>query len=156
MYRQAIEDMGALRIYDMDVSDEAWVPAAGVPWFVTLFGRDSLTVSYQNMSVSPGFALGALKRLAQYQATERDDWRDAQPGKILHEIRFGELAHFHKIPFTPYYGTADATILYLIVLSQTYRRTRDVELLREYRQIADDRLDGTDHHGDLDRAGFQQ
>jgi glycogen debranching enzyme len=95
MYRQAVEDMGALRIYDLDVSDEAWVPAAGVPWFVTLFGRDSLIVALQTMSISTGFAYGALKRLADYQATERDDWRDAQPGKILHELRFGELAHFH-------------------------------------------------------------
>ena len=155
-YRQAVDDMGALRIYDMDVSDEAWVPAAGVPWFVTLFGRDSLTVSYQNMAVSPGFARGALKRLAEYQATKRDDWRDAQPGKILHEIRFGELAHFSKIPFTPYYGTADATILYLIVLSETYRWTGDVELLKEYRKVAEGCLDWIDHYGDLDGDGFQE
>ncbi len=156
MYRQAVEDMGALRIYDLDVSDEAWVPAAGVPWFVTLFGRDSLIVSLQNMSVSPGFARGALKRLAEYQATERDDWRDAQPGKILHEIRFGELAHFHKIPHTPYYGTADATILYLIVLSEAYRWTGDVKLLKDYRQVAERCLDWIDHWGDLDGDGFQE
>ncbi|HZS76087.1 MAG TPA: glycogen debranching N-terminal domain-containing protein [Ktedonobacteraceae bacterium] len=155
-YRQAIDDMGALRIYDMDVSDEAWVPAAGVPWFVTLFGRDSLTVSYQNMAVSPGFARGALKRLSEYQAKERDDWRDAQPGKILHEIRFGELAFFHKIPFTPYYGTADATILYLIVLSEAYRWTGDINLLKEYRQVADGCLNWIDHYGDLDGDGFQE
>lgn len=156
MYRQAIDDMGALRIYDLDVSDEAWVPAAGVPWFVTLFGRDSLTVSLQNMLVSPGFARGALKRLAEYQAQERDDWRDAQPGKILHEIRFGELAHFHKIPFTPYYGTADATILYLMVLSETYRWTGDMELLKEFRSVAEKCLDWIDHYGDLDGDGFQE
>jgi len=155
-YRQAIDDMGALRIYDMDVSDEAWVPAAGVPWFVTLFGRDSLTVSYQNMAVSPGFARGALKRLAQYQATGRDDWRDAQPGKIMHELRFGELAHFHKVPFTPYYGTADATILYLIVLSETYRWTGDAKLFKEYRKAIDGCLDWIDHYGDLDGDGFQE
>ncbi|HLY32113.1 MAG TPA: amylo-alpha-1,6-glucosidase, partial [Ktedonobacterales bacterium] len=145
-----------LRIYDMDVSDEAWVPAAGVPWFVTLFGRDSLTVSYQNMAVSSGFARGALKRLAEQQATERIDWLDAQPGKILHEMRFGELAHFHKIPFYPYYGTADATILYLIVLSETYRWTGDVELLKEYRQVAVNCLKWIDESGDLDGDGFQE
>lgn len=156
MHHQAVEDMGALRIYDMDVSDEAWVPAAGVPWFVTLFGRDSLIVSLQNMSVAPGFARGALKRLAEYQASERDDWRDAQPGKMLHEIRFGELAHFHKIPFTPYYGTADATILYLIVLSETYRWTGDVQLLHEYRAVADACLKWIDSYGDLDADGFQE
>jgi glycogen debranching enzyme len=156
MYSQAIRDMGAMRIYDLDVSDEAWVPAAGVPWFVTLFGRDSLTVSYQNMFVSPDFARGALKRLSEYQATDRDDWRDAQPGKIMHEIRFGELAHFNKVPFTPYYGTADATILYLIVLSEAYRWTGDEHLLKDYRQVAEKCLDWIDHYGDLDGDGFQE
>jgi glycogen debranching enzyme len=156
MYNQALLDMGALRIYDMDVSDEAWVPAAGVPWFVALFGRDSLIVSYQNMAVSPGFARGALKRLADYQATKRDDWLDAQPGKILHEMRFGELAQFHKIPFYPYYGTADATILYLIVLSETYRWTGDLELVRQYLGVAENCLKWIDESGDLDGDGFQE
>jgi glycogen debranching enzyme len=156
IYRQAIEDMGALRIYDLDVSACEWVPAAGVPWFVTLFGRDSLIVSLQNMSVSAGFARGALKRLAEYQAHARDDWRDAQPGKILHEIRFGELAHFHAIPHTPYFGTADATMLYLIALSETYQWTGDVTLLQQYRSVAEACLDWVDHEGDLDGDGFQE
>ena len=155
MYDQALEDMGALRIDDMDVSDEAWVPAAGVPWFVTLFGRDSLTASYETVMVAPSLGYGALKRLAQYQATARDDWRDAQPGKVLHEMRFGEFAHFHIKPF-PYYGTADATILYLIVLSEIYRWTGDVDLLREYRTVAEKCLDWIDHFGDLDGDGFQE
>ncbi len=156
MYSQSIEDMGALRIYDLDVSDNEWVPAAGVPWFVTLFGRDSLIVSLQNMSISTGFARGALKRLTAYQATERDDYRDAQPGKILHELRFGELSHFHAIPFTPYYGTADATILYLIVLSEAYRWTGDIALLKEYRKAAEGCLSWIDQYGDLDGDGFQE
>lgn len=156
MYRQAIEDMGALRIYDMDVSEDAWVPAAGVPWFVTLFGRDSLTAAYQNMAVAPGFARGALQRLAERQAKERDDWREAQPGKIMHEIRFGELAHFHKVPFTPFYGTADATILYLIVLSETYRWSGDLKLLKQYREVAEGCLNWIDTYGDLDGDGFQE
>ncbi len=156
IYRQAIEDMGALRIYDLDVSETDWVPAAGVPWFVTLFGRDSLIVSLQNMSVSTGFARGALKRLADYQATKRDDYRDAQPSKILHEIRFGELAHFHAIPHTPYYGTADATILYLIALSETYRWTGDLNLFKQYRQVAEGCLSWIEKSGDLDGDGFQE
>jgi glycogen debranching enzyme len=156
MYQQAVEDMGALRIYDLDVSDEAWVPAAGVPWFVTLFGRDSLIVSLQNMSVAPGFARGALTRLGEYQAKERDDWRDAQPGKILHEIRFGELAHFHSIPFTPYYGTADATLLYPIVLSETYHWTGSLDLVRAHWATAEACLRWMDESGDLDGDGFQE
>lgn len=154
--RQAVEDMGALRIYDLDVSDEEWVPAAGVPWFVTLFGRDSLIISLQNMSVSTGFARGALKWLAHYQATERDDYRDAQPGKILHEMRFGELAHFNSIPHTPYYGTADATSLYLIVLSEAYRWTGNLDLLKQYREVAERCLQWIDQYGDLDGDGFQE
>lgn len=156
MYQQAVDDMRALRIYDMDISEDIWVPAAGVPWFVTLFGRDSLTASFQSMLVSSGFALGALKRLAEYQADERDDWRDAQPGKILHEARFGELAYFHLIPFTPYYGTADATILYLIVLSEAYRWTGDLELLKAYREVAEKCLAWVNQYGDLDGDGFQE
>lgn len=156
MYHQAVDDMRALRIYDMDISEDIWVPAAGVPWFVTLFGRDSLTVSYQSMLVSPGFALGAIKRLADYQATERDDWRDAQPGKILHEIRFGELSHFHQIPFAPYYGTADATILYLIMLSEAYRWTGDLGLIQAYREVAEQCLTWIDKYGDLDGDGYQE
>jgi len=98
-----------LRLHDHDYAPDVWIPAAGVPWFVAIFGRDSLIVSLQNMLVFPGFARGALKKLAELQATERDDWRDAEPGKIPHELRRGELAHLHKIPHTPYYGTADAT-----------------------------------------------
>ncbi|HEX6478327.1 MAG TPA: glycogen debranching N-terminal domain-containing protein [Ktedonobacteraceae bacterium] len=156
MYRQAIEDMGALRIYDLDISDEEWVPAAGVPWFVTLFGRDSLIVSLQTMLVSTGFARGALVCLSEYQANVRDDYRDAQPGKILHEIRFGELAHFQAIPHTPYYGTADATILFLLVLSETYHWTGDIYLLKKFRKVAEACLGWIDRYGDLDGDGFQE
>ena len=74
----------------------------------------------------------------------------------MHEIRFGELAHFHKVPFTPYYGTADATILYLIVLSEAYRWTGDVDLLKEYRTVAEGCLAWIDHYGDLDGDGYQE
>ncbi len=155
-YRQAVDDMGALRIYDMDVSEDSWVPAAGVPWFVTLFGRDSLTVSFQNMAVSPDFARGALHWLAKYQATKRDDWREAQPGKIMHELRTGELAHFNIVPFTPFYASADATILYLIVLSELYRWVGDINSLKEYREVAENCLSWIDNYGDLDGDGFQE
>ncbi len=155
-FQQSISDMGALRLYEHDVSEEEWLPAAGVPWFVTVFGRDSLIVSLQNMFVNCGFALGTLKRLAQYQSKERDDWRDAQPGKILHEIRFGELAHFKLIPHIPYYGTADATILFLIVLSEAYRWLGEEKILREFRDVALRCLEWIDHYGDLDGDGFQE
>ncbi len=120
-FRQSIDDMAALRLHEEDMAEGQWVPAAGVPWFVALFGRDSLVVSYQTMVASADFARGALQKLAQYQAVARDDWRDAQPGKILHELRRGELAHFHLVPHTPYYGTWDATPLYLVVLHEAWK-----------------------------------
>jgi glycogen debranching enzyme len=156
LYRQSVEDMGALRLYDHDFAPDVWVPAAGVPWYVTIFGRDSLIVSMQNMMVHAGFARGALRKLAQFQATAMDDWRDAEPGKILHEIRFGELAHFKRIPHTPYYGTADATPLYLIVLHEAWKWLGDAAMLRDYREVALRCLEWIDRYGDLDGDGFQE
>jgi glycogen debranching enzyme len=156
LYRQSVEDMGALRLYAPGLGTDAWVAAAGVPWFVTLFGRDSLLVSLQNMLVNPGFARGSLKALARLQATERDDWRDAEPGKIPHEIRVGELAHFHRIPHTPYYGTADATPLYLITLHEAWRWLGDERLLRDSRDVALRALEWIDRYGDSDGDGFQE
>jgi glycogen debranching enzyme len=155
-YNQSIDDMGALRIYDQDFSPDVWIPAAGVPWYVTVFGRDSLIASLQAMMIHHPFALGALERLAEHQATEIDDWRDAEPGKMPHEIRFGELAHFHKIPHTPYYGTADATPLYLITLHEAYLWTGNAGLLDRYRDVAERCLQWIDQYGDLDGDGFQE
>jgi glycogen debranching enzyme len=93
-YDQGVQDMAALRLPLRGTDHMVFVPAAGLPWFVALFGRDTLIVSLQTMIVYPEFAAGTLEVLAQYQATERDDYRDAEPGKILHELRYGELAHF--------------------------------------------------------------
>jgi len=156
LYRQSVQDMGALRLYDHDFAPDVWLPAAGVPWFVTIFGRDSLIVSLQNMLVHAGFARGALEKLAQYQATEVEDWRDAEPGKIPHELRSGELAHFRKVPHTPYFGTADATPLFLIVLHEAWKWLGDVSLLRAYRDVALRCLLWIDDYGDLDGDGFQE
>jgi glycogen debranching enzyme len=156
IYKQSAADLAALRLYDYDLEPDMWLPAAGVPKFVAVFGRDSLIASLQSNMVHPGFARGALKKLAQLQATTLDDWRDAQPGKILHEIRRGELAHFHKVPHTPYYGTADATILYLITLHETWKWLGDDALLREYRETALRCLEWIDNYGDLDGDGFQE
>ena len=155
-YAQSVEDMGALRLYDLDFAPDVWLPAAGVPWFVTVFGRDSLIVSLQNMMVHAPFALGALKKLAQQQATEMDDFRDAEPGKIPHELRSGELAHFKQVPHTPYYGTADATILYLITLHEAWKWMGDADILREFREVALGCLEWIDNYGDLDGDGFQE
>jgi glycogen debranching enzyme len=155
-YRESIEDMGALRLEDDDDSPYTWIPAAGIPWYATIFGRDSLIVAFQSMAVNSGLGVGTLHKLAQLQATAVDDWRDAQPGKIPHEIRFGELAHFNKVPHTPYYGTADATPLYLIVLHETWRWTGERALIERHRDTAERCLEWIDRYGDLDGDGFQE
>ena len=131
-YRQAIEDMAALRLPITGTDHMVFVPAAGLPWFMAPFGRDSLIVSLQNILIYPEFARGALDVLGRWQAKERDDYRDAEPGKIMHELRYGELAHFRLIPHTPYYGTADATPLYLITLHAAWRATGDRGLLERH------------------------
>ena len=96
-YNQGVQDMAALRLPLKGTDHMVFVPAAGLPWFVALFGRDTLIVSLQAMIVYPEFAGAALDVLGQLQAKERDDYRDAEPGKILHELRYGELAHFKLI-----------------------------------------------------------
>ena len=155
-YRQAIEDMAALRLPVAGTDHMVFVPAAGLPWFVALFGRDSLIVSLQSMIVWPEFARGALDVLGRWQARERDDYRDAEPGKILHELRLGELAHFKLIPHTPYYGTADATPLYLVVLHAAWRATGDLALLHRHLPNAEAALAWIDDWGDRDGDGFQE
>jgi glycogen debranching enzyme len=155
-YNQGVQDMAALRLPLQGTDHMVFVPAAGLPWFVALFGRDTLIVSLQTMIVYPEFAAGTLEILAQYQATERDDYRDAEPGKILHELRYGELAHFKLIPHTPYYGTADATPLYLIALHAAWKATGDAALIERHLPNAEACLTWIDKYGDRDGDGFQE
>jgi glycogen debranching enzyme len=155
-YNQGVQDMAALRLPLRSTDHMVFVPAAGLPWFVALFGRDTLIVSLQTMIVYPEFAAGTLEVLAQYQATQRDDYRDAEPGKILHELRYGELAHFKLIPHTPYYGTADATPLYLIALHAGWKATGDRTLIERHLPNAEACLTWIDEYGDRDGDGFQE
>ena len=156
-YNQAISDMAALRLPSGGDSDHmVFLPAAGLPWFMAPFGRDSLIVSLQNIIVYPEFARGTLEVLGGLQATERDDYRDAEPGKIMHELRCGELAHFKLVPHTPYYGTADATALWLITLHAAWRATGERDLLDQHLTTAEACLAWIDESGDLDGDGFQE
>ncbi len=155
-FHQAIDDMVALQLPSGDADHRVFLPAAGLPWFMAPFGRDSLIVSLQNITVYPEFARGALEVLGRLQATERDDYRDAEPGKIMHELRCGELAHFKLIPHTPYYGTADATPLWLITLHAAWRATGDRDLLDRHLKTADACLAWIDDYGDRDGDGFQE
>jgi glycogen debranching enzyme len=155
-FDQAVDDFAALRLLDHDFSADVWIPAAGIPWFVAPFGRDSIIASLQTLPVHPLFAIGTLQTLAGLQAAVDDPARDAEPGKIPHELRVGEWAHFGDAPHSPYYGTADATPLYLMLLGSAYRWLGDAEMLHRFRDTARRCLEWVDHCGDLDRDGFQE
>ena len=153
---QAVQDMEALKLEDPAFGRGVFIPAAGVPWFVTLFGRDSLVVSMQCISGYPEFAAGALRRLSQLQATGDDPERDMEPGKIPHEIRHGELAQLGILPFQPYYGTHDATSLFVIVLSYLYHWLGNREILERYLPNVEAAMHWIDAWGDRDHDGLQE
>jgi glycogen debranching enzyme len=110
-------------------SQKATVLAAGVPWFCTLFGRDAIIAASQILILDPTIARETLIVLAQYQGKVDDEWREEQPGKILHELRTGEMARCQEIPHTPYYGTVDATPLWLMLYAEYYAWTHDTDTL---------------------------
>ncbi len=127
---------------------------AGLPWFSTLFGRDALITAYQTLAYEPAIAASTLRLLAGRQGTEDDSWRDEQPGKILHELRIGELARLGQIPQTPYYGSVDATSLFLILMGEHATWTGSLEVFRELRGNVDRALDWLDRFGENDGDGF--
>ena len=155
-WSQAVRDLESLRLEDPTFERGVVVPAAGVPWYVTVFGRDTLIVSMHAIGGYPEFAQGALRRLAALQATEDDPVRDMEPGKILHEIRHGELAATGVLPYTPYYGTHDATSLFLIVISYLFHWLGDIEAVRRYLPNVDAALGWIDRSGDRDGDGLQE
>ena len=128
--------------------------AAGIPWFTTLFGRDSIITALQVLPFMPDVARRTLQVLADWQATEDDPDRDMEPGKILHELRTGEMARTGELPHRPYYGSVDATPLWLVLLEETYRWTGDLELVRSLWPNALAALEWIDTSGDRDHDGF--
>ena len=107
------------------------LPAAGLPWFMTMFGRDSIFTSLQAVPFTPELAATTLRVLGAWQGSRVDDFRDEDPGRILHEMRYGEMTAFEERPHSPYYGCADATALYVILLDEYERWTGDTKLVRE-------------------------
>jgi glycogen debranching enzyme len=152
-YRASLSDLAALRLHP-DLSGGASLPAAGLPWFMALFGRDSLITSFQALPYLPGLAQTTLRVLAARQATVRDDFHEQEPGKILHELRFGELTARGQRPYSPYFGSADATPLFLILLDEYHRWSGDDELVRTLEPNARAALDWIAHSGDADGDGY--
>jgi glycogen debranching enzyme len=153
VYHRSLIDLAALRFYPDSVPDSS-LPAAGLPWFMALFGRDSLITSYQALPFVPELCRTTLRALAAQQATEFDDFRDAEPGKILHELRHGELTYFRERPQSPYYGSADSTPLFLIVLDEYERWTGDQQTVVELEGAARAALAWLEGYGDPDGDGF--
>jgi glycogen debranching enzyme len=152
-YRASLSDLGALRLHP-DLGEGATLPAAGLPWFMALFGRDSLITSFQALPYLPGLAATTLRVLAARQAERRDDFHEQEPGKILHELRFGELTARGERPHSPYYGTADATPLFLILLDEYHRWSGDTELVRTLEPGARAALAWIEDSGDADGDGY--
>jgi glycogen debranching enzyme len=152
-YRQSLIDLAALRFFPLTLSGQA-IPAAGLPWFMTLFGRDSMIASYQALPFASELAEATLQALAQRQGTRVDDFRDEDPGKIMHEVRFGEMTAFEERPHSPYYGAADVTPFFLILLDEVERWTGNAELVRQLEMEARAALTWIDKYGDRNGDGY--
>ena len=148
---RAVLDLRMLQ--STDEEGETFIDA-GVPWYSTLFGRDSLITAYQVLGVNSELAWGTLRGLAALQGKEVDEWRDEEPGKILHEVRVGELAKAGEIPHTPYYGSIDSTPLWIAVLASAYFWTNDVDSVKELWPNALACLEWIDTYGDIDGDGY--
>jgi glycogen debranching enzyme len=153
-YRQSLLDLAALRIRPHELTIRRAMPAGGLPWFMAVFGRDSLIAAYQALPFQSELARATLEALAELQATEWDSFRDAEPGKMLHELRRGFLAETGRIPHTPYYGSHDATPLWLIVLDEYERWSGDEALVRALEPHVHAALAWLEGPADLDGDGY--
>ncbi len=152
-YRRSLVDLAALRFRPS--ANLTWsLPAAGLPWFMALFGRDRLITAYMALPFQPHLAHTTLEALAGLQATEWDDFRDAAPGKILHEVRRGWLATLGEVPHSAYYGSHDATPLFLVLLDEYHRWTGDDEFVRRLEPEARAAIAWIEGPGDPDGDGY--
>ena len=147
---RSLADMNMMRMSIDNIQFES----AGVPWYDALFGRDSMISALQILPLEPEIARSTLLVNARYQGRQIDDWRDEQPGKMLHELRVGEMANLGVIPQTPYYGTVDATPLFLILLAEYIDWTGDLDFFKGMLKTVDAAIEWINKYGDPDRSGF--
>jgi glycogen debranching enzyme len=152
-YRRSLVDLAALR-FSPPIAGGRSLPAAGLPWFMTMFGRDSIFTSLQALPFTPELAATTLQALGEWQGTRVDDFRDEDPGRILHEMRYGEMTAFEERPHSPYYGCADATPLYVVLLDEYERWTGDRRLVRDLELEARAALAWIDDYADLQSNGY--
>jgi glycogen debranching enzyme len=152
-YRRSLVDLAALRFSPLTAGRRS-LPAAGLPWFMTMFGRDSILTSLQALPFTPDLAATTLRELGSRQGVHVDDFRDEDPGRILHELRYGELTAFEERPHSPYFGSADATPLFVVLLDEHERWTGDRSLVRELEYEARAALRWIDEYADLQGNGY--
>jgi glycogen debranching enzyme len=152
-YRRSLVDLAALRFSPPVLAGHS-LPAAGLPWFMTMFGRDSIFTSLQALPFASELAASTLTALGIWQGVRLDDFRDEDPGRILHEMRYGEMTAFEERPHSPYYGCADATMLYVVLLDEYERWTGDSKLVRALEPNARQALAWIDDYADLQGNGY--
>jgi len=152
-YRRSLIDLAALRFSPITAGAHS-LPAAGLPWFMTMFGRDSIFTSLQALPFTQELAATTLRELGLRQGTRIDDFRDEDPGRILHEMRYGEMTAFEERPHSPYYGSADATPLYVVLLDEYERWSGDLDLVRELEFEARAALNWIDEDANLQGNGY--
>jgi glycogen debranching enzyme len=152
-YHRSLVDLAALR-FSPPVAGGRALPAAGLPWFMTMFGRDSIFTSLQALPFTSELARTTLLALGEWQGIHVDDFRDEDPGRILHEMRYGEMTAFEERPHSPYYGCADATPLFVVLLDEYERWTGDRRLVRELEQEARAALAWIDDYANLQGNGY--
>ena len=150
---QSAEDLGALRIFDPEFPERV-VVAAGAPWFMTVFGRDSLLTAWSALIVDPDLALGVLQTLARFQGKDIDPAHEEEPGRILHEMRFGDAPSLSLGGGSIYYGTADATPLFVMLLGELRRWGIGGEHVEELMPNADRAMEWIEDFGDIDGDGY--
>jgi glycogen debranching enzyme len=152
-YHRSLVDLAALRFSPLTAAGRS-LPAAGLPWFMTMFGRDSIFTSLQALPFAPELAETTLRELGDRQGSRIDDFRDEDPGRILHEMRYGEMTAFEERPHSPYFGSADATPLYVVLLDEYERWTGDTKLVRDLEFQARAALKWIDEYADLQANGY--
>jgi glycogen debranching enzyme len=153
---QAKRDLAGLRLYDLDYNERAWTVAAGFPYYIALFGRDTLTAAWQAALASTELMVGTLYELPRWQGTETNDWRDEQPGRMLHEAHTGPLEFLNINPRRRYYGSITTSGFYPVVVSELWHWTGDRELVRPLLNPMFKALRWLDEYSDLDGDGFYE
>ncbi|MDA4130544.1 MAG: amylo-alpha-1,6-glucosidase [Thaumarchaeota archaeon] len=150
-YYQAIYDLSSLQL---EILPKKYVLAAGLPWFMAVFGRDSIISAIQTKILGTSLLMNTIQTLAALQARRVDRFSEAQPGKILHEVRHGELSIFKEVPHSCYYGSVDVTPLFVMLLWEAYQWKGDKEFLKKYITAAESAINWINQYGDLDGDGF--